>query len=191
MLFVAYFELFWGLDFVCVHFWKTDSELQFAAFRISSVVIPPLAAVEADALRVECAPNDNEYWLACSNIVLNHLAIVLDVTALCGLIIAINNLNSLARRCFILSMYVLSVSTRQRQELSRMDGKKNSAIGFPWRDRLARVEEEKAIPWLFTFILFTSSLARSATCTLMVWLWLKETLSLRSRVSTQWPWIAP
>ena len=94
-------------------------------------MIPPLAAAEADAPRVECAPNDNESIPACSNIVLSHLAIVLDVTALCGLTIAMNNLDSLASRCCVLSMYVLSVSTGQRQELSGKDGKKNSAIGFP------------------------------------------------------------
>ena len=58
-----------------------DSELQFAALRISSVVIPPLAAAEADAPLMECAPKIKESIPDCSNVSRNHLAIVLDVTA--------------------------------------------------------------------------------------------------------------
>ena len=59
---------------------------------------------------------------------------VLDVTALCGLIKDTNNLDSPPRSGPVLSKYALRVLTGQSTILDGNLGKKNSSIGFPWRD---------------------------------------------------------
>ena len=64
---------------------NTVSLLQSAAFRISLVVIPVLAAAEAAALRVECALNILVSIPALSNKDFSHLARVDEHTGLCGL----------------------------------------------------------------------------------------------------------
>ena len=107
--------------------------------RISSVVIPPLAAAEADVPCVECAPNMEESIPDCSSVICNHLAIVLDVTALCSWMNEMNNFVSLPRRELVLSRYVLRVFTGQRMVFGKKEGKKNSSIGFPWHDCFAKV----------------------------------------------------
>ena len=76
---------------------------------MSSVVIPPLTAAEADAPRVECAPKMEQSIPDCSSVVRNHLAIVLDVTDLVGLINEMNNFVSSPHRELVLSRYVLRV----------------------------------------------------------------------------------
>ena len=65
-----------------MYFWKTDSKLQFAACRMSFVVIPILNAMEADAPLVEWALNIDVSTPASSSKDFNHLATVLEVTAL-------------------------------------------------------------------------------------------------------------
>ena len=130
--------------------------------RISSVVIPPLTAAEADAPRVECAPNMEESIPDCSSVVRNHLAIVLDVTALWGLMNETNNFVSSPRRELVLSRYVLRVFTGQSVAFGKKEGKKNSFIGFPWRDCFAKVLGRNAIPLLLDCILLISSCDKSA-----------------------------
>ena len=71
---------------------KTVSLLQSAAFRMSPVVIPALAAANAAALLVECALNILVSIPALSNRDLSHLARVDEHTGLCGLTTARNNL---------------------------------------------------------------------------------------------------
>ena len=74
-------------------------------------MIPALAAAEVDAPRVECAPKMEVSIPACSMIVFNHLAMVLDVTALWGLMNDMNNLVSSPRSGLVLSTYILRVLT--------------------------------------------------------------------------------
>ena len=58
---------------------------------MSLVIILTLDAAEADAPRVECAPKMEELTPAFSRVNRSHLATVLEVTALCGLM---NKMNS-------------------------------------------------------------------------------------------------
>ena len=64
--------------------WKTDSEFQFAALRISLVVLLVLDAADAVAFRVKRVPNMEELIPAYLRVICGHLAIKLEVTALCG-----------------------------------------------------------------------------------------------------------
>ena len=59
--------------------------LQSAAFRISPVVIPAVAAAEVLALRTEWALNISVFTPALLNTDLSHLAIVEEDTGLWGL----------------------------------------------------------------------------------------------------------
>ena len=72
-----------------------DWLLQSAALRMSVVVTPAFATVNTDALRTEWALNIVVSIPALSMMVFNHLAIVDDATALCGLIVAISSFSSL------------------------------------------------------------------------------------------------
>ena len=78
-------------------------------------MIPALAAAEADASRVECAPKMRASNHACFIVVLNHLAIVLDITALWDLMNYMNNLVSSSRSGLVLSRYTLRVFTRHKE----------------------------------------------------------------------------
>ena len=98
----------------------------------------------------------------CSSVVRNHLAIVLDETALWGLINEMNNFVSSLRRELVLSRYILRVFTGQRVVFGKKEGKKNSFIGFPWRDCFARVLGRNDIPLPLVRILVTSSCDKSA-----------------------------
>ena len=77
---------------------------------------------------MECDLNMEEFY----SVVRNHLAIVLGVSTLWGLINEMNNLVSSPLLELVLSRYVLRVSTGQRLVFSKKEGKKNSSIGFPW-----------------------------------------------------------
>ena len=61
---------------------------------MSFVVIPTFDAVDAEAPRTEWAPNMDVSIPADSRNDFSHLAMVLEVTALCGLMMAMNNLSS-------------------------------------------------------------------------------------------------
>ena len=100
---------------------------------------------------------------ACSIVVFNHLAMVLDVTALWGLMNDTNNLVSPPRSGLVLSRYILRVFTGHKEVFGRKIGKKNSSIGFPWRDCFARVVGKNATPSLLGLILVMFSCDRSAT----------------------------
>ena len=65
--------------------------LESAAFKMSSVVTPCIAAAEVLALLTECALNILVSIPANSITCFNHLAIVDDVTGLCGLMKEINS----------------------------------------------------------------------------------------------------
>ena len=65
--------------------------LQSAAFRISAIVTPALAAVDTEALRTEWALKMLVSIPYFAMMVFNQLAIVEEATALCGLIVAISN----------------------------------------------------------------------------------------------------
>ena len=82
---------------------------------------------------MECAPNMEESIPDCSSVVRNHLAIVLDETALWGLINEMNNFVSSPRRELVLFRYFLRVFTGQRVVFGK-ERKKNYSIGFPWHD---------------------------------------------------------
>ena len=99
---------------------------------------------------------------ACSMIVFNHLAMVLDVTALWGLMNDMNNLISSPRNGLVLSTYDLRVFTGHKTVFGKKDGKKNSSIGLPWRDCFARVVGKNATPSLLGLILAIFSCDRSA-----------------------------
>ena len=67
----------------------------------------------------------------CSVIVFSHLAMVLNVTALWGLVIDMNNLVSSPSSGLVLSRYVLRVFTGHNTVFGIKDGTKNSSIGLP------------------------------------------------------------
>ena len=71
---------------------------------------------------------------ALSSICLSHLAIELDVMALCGFMNDMNNLVSPCRREATLFMYVWMVFTGHNTLLEGKEGKKKGSIDFPWRD---------------------------------------------------------
>ena len=98
------------------------------------VVIPMFAAVEEDAPRTEWARKMAVSTPASASSDLNHLAIELEVTALCGLTNDKSSLDSSALRGSVRSSYVPSVATGHRARSSLKEGKKNSVIGFPCRD---------------------------------------------------------
>ena len=98
----------------------------------------------------------------CSSVVRNLLAIVLDETALWGLMNEMNNFVTSPRRELVLSRYVLRVFTGQRVTFGKKEGKKNSSIGFSWRDCFAKVLGRNDIPLVLDCILVTSSCDKSA-----------------------------
>ena len=105
---------------------------------MSLVVIPRFAAAEDDAPRTEWAVKTEVSMPAASSRDLSHLARVLDVTALCGLIRARNNLVSPPLQ--------VTVITGHSPGSCGKEGKKNSVIGFPCLDCLARLFGVKATP---------------------------------------------
>ena len=98
----------------------------------------------------------------CSSVVRNHLAIVLDETALWGLINEMNNFVSSPCRELVLSRFVLRVFTGQRVVFGKKEGKKNSSIGFPRRDCFAKVLGRNNLPLFLDLVLATSSCDKSA-----------------------------
>ena len=58
----------------------------------------------------------------------------------------INSFDSSPRRGFVFIRYTLRVFTGQSVMFDGKVGKKNSSIGFPWRDCFARVLGRKDIP---------------------------------------------
>ena len=105
------------------------------------MVIPALAAAVAAALLVECALNILVSIPALSNRDLSHLARVDEHTGLCGLTTARNNLfcSSLpVRKSSVFRSYACKVCCGQSLPLLGKAGKKNSALGFPCLDCLAR-----------------------------------------------------
>lgn len=72
---------------------------------------PPRAAAKVDAPRVECAPKMEKSIPDSSNIILNHFAMVLEVTALWDLTKDTNSLDSSLCNDLVLSRYTLRVFT--------------------------------------------------------------------------------
>ena len=128
---------------------------------MSLVVIPARNAAEADAPRVECAPNMEELIPAFSSVNRNHLAIELDVTALCGLINEMNSFLSPSRRGAVLSKYTRRVLTGHSVVFAEKEGKKKDSTCFPCRDCFARETGKKDTPFEWDCILFRSREQRS------------------------------
>ena len=63
----------------------------------------------------------------------------------------INSFDSLPHRGFVFVRYTLRVFTGQSVKFDGKVGKKNSSIGFPWRDCFARVLGRK-ISIYFTYM---------------------------------------
>ena len=76
--------------------------------------------------------------------------------------VATNNLVSSPLRDSVLETYWFSVLTGHRLILPGNDGKKNSAIGFPWRDCLASPRGRKVTPSGLGCLLATSNCDKSA-----------------------------
>ena len=129
---------------------------------MSLVVTPILEAAETEAPLTEWAPNIDVSTPAASSNAFSHLATVLEVTALCGRMIAMKSLFSPPLRDSVRLSYSSKVSTGQSLGFSGKEGKKNSAIGFPWRDCLARFPGMKATPSRLHCFLVLSSWERSA-----------------------------
>ena len=123
-----------------------DSELQSAAFNMTLVVMPILEAVEVNAPLTEWAPNTDVSTPAASTKAFSHLAMELEITELCGPITAIKSLVSPSLSGSVLLSYSSRVCTGHSLLLPGKDGKKNSAIGLPCRDCLARLAGMKAMP---------------------------------------------
>ena len=121
-----------------------------------------LEAAEAEAPLIEWAPKIDVSMPAAFNKAFSHLAMELEVTALCGRMTATKSLFSPALRGSVLRSYSSRVSTGQSLGLSGKEGKKNSAIGFPWRDCLARLPGMKATPSRLHCFLVLSSWDKSA-----------------------------
>ena len=121
-----------------------------------------LRLAEADAPRVECALKMEQSTPTCSIVDFNHLVMVLDITALWGLMNDTDNHVSSPHSDLVLSRYILRVFTGHKEVFGRNDGKKNSSIGFPWRDCFAKVVGKNATPLLLGLILFMFSCDRSA-----------------------------
>ena len=128
---------------------------------MSLVVMPALNAADAEAPRVECAPNMEELIPALSRVNRNHLAIELDVTALCGLINEMKSFLSSSRRGAVLSKYTRRVLTGQSVEFSKKEGKKKGSTRFPCRDCFARALRKNDTPLEWVCILFMSREHRS------------------------------
>ena len=78
---------------------------------------------------------------------------VLDITALWGLMNDTNNLVCSPRGGLVLFTYVLKVFTGHNKVFGGKSGKKNFSIGLPWRDCFARVVGKSATPSLLGLIL--------------------------------------
>ena len=97
---------------------------------------------------------------AASNNDFNQWAMVLDVTALCGFMVAINSLGSPFLRDSVLISYVLRVVTGHN--LPGNEGEKNSDRGLPCLDCFARLLGRKTTPSSLYCLLVIYSCARSA-----------------------------
>jgi hypothetical protein len=99
---------------------------------ISEIVIPALAAADTEAPLVECALNMVVSIPALSRTERSHLAMVDDVTGLCGLMVAMNNLccSSVCLNHSVASSYALSVATGQSFSFCVKLGKKKLASGL-------------------------------------------------------------
>ena len=104
------------------------------------------AALEEDAPRTEWALKMDVSTPAACNRAFNHRATVQEVTDLCGLMRAKASFVSPFLRLSILSSYALRVVTGHNRELVGKVGKKNSEIGLPCRDCLARQLGKKVTP---------------------------------------------
>ena len=83
---------------------------------------------------------------AACNSAFNHHATVQEVTDLCGLMTNKYGFASPFLRLSVLSSHVLRVVTGHNRELVGKVGKKNSEIGLPCRDCLARQLGKKVTP---------------------------------------------
>ena len=133
VMLVAYSELFWLMTAllysqlcltVCGKIFETP--ILSSASTISQGVTTALAVAEVEAPQVEWAPNIDVSIPASSRIVFSHLALELEVTALCGLIKDTKSLVSSPLKPLVLSKYACSVATGQRGAFSGREGKKNS-----------------------------------------------------------------
>ena len=68
---------------------------------------------------------------ASSRIAFSHLAMELEVTALCGLIKDTKSLVSSPLKSLVLSKYMRSEATGHKATFLGKEGKKKSSIGFP------------------------------------------------------------
>lgn len=109
-----------------------------AAFRMSFVVTPALAALEDEAPLTEWAPKVDVSMPDSSSRDLSQRATVLDVTGRFGFMIANSSLVSFPRIGLVFASYALSVITGHSVGLSGRDGKKKLAICEPCLDCFAR-----------------------------------------------------
>ena len=92
---------------------NTDSEIQSIAFSVSCVVIRLIEAAVAAAPQIEWALKMEMSIPDFSKTVHNHLAIVDDVTGLCGFTVPINNVPP-DLNAWGLCYYILNVCTGYR-----------------------------------------------------------------------------
>ena len=110
----------WAFFRFIIKLLEYDSELQSAAFNIS--VMPMFAVVIADALLVECAQNIAVSMTVAVNRDFSHLAMVLEDTALYGLIKAINSRFSLSLKSVVYFSYAFNVPTGHSTGFAGNDG---------------------------------------------------------------------
>ena len=84
---------------------------QSAELRISPLVIPTFEAVEDEAPHTKWEEKICVSIPASSRSHFNHLAMVLDVTALCGLMVAVKSFVTSLRIGAVCASYACSVST--------------------------------------------------------------------------------
>jgi len=105
-------------------------------------VIPALEAADTEAPRVKWALKTEMSAPASSRVILSHLAIEFNVTALCGLIKETNSLVSSPRNALVFSRLVLSNCTGHNLE-------------FPGKER-----EEKNPHWVYFGVIILRGLFR-------------------------------
>ena len=108
--------------------------------------MPPLAAAEADAPRVEWAPNIDGSIPASSSTSFNHLAMVLAEIAPRGLMRDTNSVLSCCRRIDVLSRYACNVFTGHKSALPGNVGKKKGSVALSWRDCFAKPRGKNDTP---------------------------------------------
>ena len=109
---------------------------------------------------MQCAPNMEKLISDCSSVIRNHLAIVLEVTALWVWLMKTNNFVSSPSSEFLLPKHVLKVFNGQRVVLGKEEGKKK--LLFPRHECFAKVVGRNDLRQLLDCILITSSCDKSA-----------------------------